>query len=584
MADINTKASATIDINALKVAGEPNKYITYIDSTNGIRVHEAGAVNTNFVQINSSGMQVYKGGQTDTYKIAEFKSYINLGTGHTNTYTGSAAMGVGLTTSKTNQIVVGRYNESNSNATFIIGDGTGSSDKSNLLTIGNINGKQITDTFVGNGNTNTFTLSNTPTSTPTVISTTTYTISSWSGTTITLNTNVVENERIQFQYTTNEKGGYLIIGNISGVHGKGVIVGGYSLNNSTMTASGGGASIHGGANNGTMTASGVGASIHGIANNSTMTASNMGTSIHGYANRDGTMTASGVGASIHGYAYNSTMTASSNGASIHGFAYDSTMTASGVSASIHGYANNGTMTASGDGASIHGIAYRDGTMTALGMGASIHGYAYNSTMTASKVGSIALNESTHALKRAQLAIGSFNADDSASATTHPSGNTDYGTYAFIIGNGTGESARSNALTVDWLGNVEAEGEIIGATSKTVITTFSSGWDVYSTDPAAPVTLRRCGKFVDLTGMIRNTTAVTLNATQVTIFTIPEGYRPSQTMTILSQGSTTNVFVIRIKASGEVTFERYRSTSSTSTSYSSISEGGWFPIHAAWIMD
>ena len=140
------------------------------------------------------------------------------------------------------------------------------------------------------------------------------------------------------------------------------------------------------------------------------------------------------------------------------------------------------------------------------------------------------------------------------------------------------------LTVDRQGNVEAAGEIRGATSKRVITTFSSGWDVYSTDPAAPITLRRCGKFVDLTGMIRNTTAVTLNATQVTIFTIPEGYRPSQTMTMLSQGSSMNVFVIRIKASGDVTFERYRSTNSTSTSYSSISEGAWFPIHAAWIMD
>lgn len=170
----------------------------------------------------------------------------------------------------------------------------------------------------------------------------------------------------------------------------------------------------------------------------------------------------------------------------------------------------------------------------------------------------------------QLVTGRYNSSDSNAL--------------FIVGNGTSDSARLNAFTVDDLGNVEAAGEITGATSKTVITTFSSGWDVYSTDPAAPVTLRRCGKFVDLTGMVKNTTAVTLNATQVTIFTIPEEYRPSQTMTILSQGSSMNVFAIRIKASGDVTFERYRSTNSTSTSYSSISEGTWFPIHAAWIMD
>ena len=170
----------------------------------------------------------------------------------------------------------------------------------------------------------------------------------------------------------------------------------------------------------------------------------------------------------------------------------------------------------------------------------------------------------------QTTIGKFNIADT--------------TNALIIGNGANENSRSNALTVDWQGNVEAAGEIRGATSKTVITAFSSGWDVYSTDPSAPITLRRCGKVIDLTGAIKNTTAVTLTSTQVTIFTIPEGYRPSQTMTILSQGSSMNVFAIRIKASGEVTFERYRSTNSTSTSYLSIDAGAWFPIHATWIMD
>lgn len=71
-------ASGSIDLKSLKVAGEPNKYITYIDNK-GIRVHEAGAVNTNFAQINASGMQIYKGGQTDDYKIADFSSTITIG-------------------------------------------------------------------------------------------------------------------------------------------------------------------------------------------------------------------------------------------------------------------------------------------------------------------------------------------------------------------------------------------------------------------------------------------------------------------------------------------------------------------------
>ena len=72
------KASTTIDISALKVAGETNKYITMIDGS-GIRVHEAGSVNTNFAQINSNGLQIYKGGQTDNYKIAEFGTAAIIG-------------------------------------------------------------------------------------------------------------------------------------------------------------------------------------------------------------------------------------------------------------------------------------------------------------------------------------------------------------------------------------------------------------------------------------------------------------------------------------------------------------------------
>ena len=72
------KASTTIDISALKVAGESNKYITMIDGS-GIRIHEAGAVNTNFAQINSDGMQIYKGGTETDNKIAEFGAFTQIG-------------------------------------------------------------------------------------------------------------------------------------------------------------------------------------------------------------------------------------------------------------------------------------------------------------------------------------------------------------------------------------------------------------------------------------------------------------------------------------------------------------------------
>ena len=67
--------------------------------------------------------------------------------------------------------------------------------------------------------------------------------------------------------------------------------------------------------------------------------------------------------------------------------------------------------------------------------------------TASGKYSHAQNQYTIAQKFAQTAIGKYNVADTVSG--------DYGKYALIIGNGTGSNARSNALTVDWDGNVTA---------------------------------------------------------------------------------------------------------------------------------
>lgn len=69
----------------------------------------------------------------------------------------------------------------------------------------------------------------------------------------------------------------------------------------------------------------------------------------------------------------------------------------------------------------------------------------------------AQNLGTIAAKRSQTAIGVYNEEDTSSTTTHPSGDARYGDYALIIGNGTGESARSNAQAVRWNGLTDVAG-------------------------------------------------------------------------------------------------------------------------------
>ena len=207
----------------------------------------------------------------------------------------------------------------------------------------------------------------------------------------------------------------------------------------------------------------------------------------------------------------------------------------------------------------------------------------------------AQNRYTIALGLAQTVIGKYNIPQGSSNAEVSDD------YALIIGNGTSKTNRSNALTVDWEGNVStsggvtakglisttgsitASGDIIGTVSKTTITSFTSGWTVYDSD--STVTLRKRGGVVTLTGGLKNTSAVTLNTSNTAVFTIPEGYRPSQRMAFITQGTGSNIFLVVIETNGTVEFSRYRDTgSSSANSYSSIAAGAWFPFHTTWIMD
>lgn len=63
------------------------------------------------------------------------------------------------------------------------------------------------------------------------------------------------------------------------------------------------------------------------------------------------------------------------------------------------------------------------------------------TMSANGKGSVAVGYCTHSNGDGQLAAGKFNIKDTSRQ------------YAFIVGNGANNTNRSNALTVDWSGNL-----------------------------------------------------------------------------------------------------------------------------------
>lgn len=71
------EAISTIDTKATDAAKTATNYITYIDSTNGIRVYDGQTINQNqnFSQLNSNGMQVYKSNN----QVASFGDVTVLG-------------------------------------------------------------------------------------------------------------------------------------------------------------------------------------------------------------------------------------------------------------------------------------------------------------------------------------------------------------------------------------------------------------------------------------------------------------------------------------------------------------------------
>ena len=109
-------------------------------------------------------------------------------------------------------------------------------------------------------------------------------------------------------------------------------------------------------------------------------------------------------------------------------------------------------------------------------------------------------------------------------------------------------------------------------------TLAEGWEKYSADDADPRVVRK-GYTCFMEGRIKNTVAVTLNATEpVTIATLPSWAYPAMRVGFVEQGETTNVFFLEILPSGSVTLSSYRTT----TTFAQIAVGSIFHISAAWL--
>lgn len=119
--------------------------------------------------------------------------------------------------------------------------------------------------------------------------------------------------------------------------------------------------------------------------------------------------------------------------------------------------------------------------------------------------------------------------------------------------------------------------------QTLVLPFDSGAK-FETNGLAP-TLRVSGHIAELRGVIKPTVSISGSTTYYPICTIPYEYAPQDDICVLQQGSTQQIWMMRIfnrndaTNAGKAMFARCRSGSS----WSSVSASTWLPFHATWIV-
>ena len=357
-------------------------------------ITEAGTKATNYLAADSSGIMVYDGsnGAQTPSNPSSNTNNVFIDNNSLDIRKGTTA----LATFGADGAVIGQTGDVRveiDEDSFIMLDGSGTE----FAHIGSPIGTQITDSFVYSSSAD-FTLSSLPSGTVVVkINDTATTDFTLSGTTLTITRTLTAGDQVTATYTTTSEIKYYSMGLRIGN------VGQYSMAEGFNT-----------------TASGM--YSHAEGNNTEATGA------YSHAEGWGTL-ARGAYSHAEGYGYKQHL--------------PSTTRAMGNYSHAEGYASGAYGSAShaeGNSTYAGGIASHAEGMLNYAYADYSHAQGYH----------------TYASAKAQTVIGTYNVTDTTTTTTHPNTNTGYGTYSLIIGNGTAQNQKNNALAVTWDGNIELD--------------------------------------------------------------------------------------------------------------------------------
>lgn len=249
-------------------------------------------------------------------------------------------------------------------------------------------------------------------------------------------------------------------------------------------------------------------------------------------------TASGYSSHVEGYG------ATASGSASHAEGNSTASRTYSHAEGSHTVAEGDTAHAEGSSTTASGNAsHAEGTSTTASGGSA---HAEGSGTTASGLRSHAQNRGTVASGENQTALGRYNVGNAS------------GTYAVIVGNGFSDLTRSNALTVDWDGNVACAGTVTPTYAESTCT-IESGATEYNVNACWSN-----GACCTITLSV-NLTSALANGGTVRIATAPSGYQPLYSVigSCYVTGATAQVMAI-IGTGGGITLNN-RSGSSISTS-------------------
>lgn len=402
-----SKASGSIDLKSLKVAGEgASKYITDI-TNNGIKVASATASNLNYVTIDATGMEIFKSNGANSpssVSIAKFGETTIIGKG--------ANSGESYLQLNYNSM---QLKDKEGNPYFYVSD---LRNESGVAT--------VTEIFQGDGTKTSFNFQVDALNTNYTV-----TVSDSSGGTVTRRSTGVtfssapnSGSKITVTYTTDSP--YVKVYTFGTRNNEGTI-GIYSFAEGDNIVSSGNYSH---AEGNSTKAEGLCSHAEGQDSNalsSNAHAEGYGTTASGENSHAEGSETEASGRASHAEGYNTTASKYAS----HAEGYNTT------ASQYEAHAEGSDTTASGQ------ASHSEGWQTSA---SGLASHAEGTGTTAEGNYSHASGQGTKARRQSQFVIGEYNVEETGSVASK-------GTYAFIIGSGTSDSARSNAFSVAWNGNV-----------------------------------------------------------------------------------------------------------------------------------